>query len=238
MNHRPVPVRIYARTIGLLLLVSVAAGFLGEFYAPSRVIVSNDAATTARNLTGSALLFRLGFAGYLIEAFCDLTLALMFYLLLKPVQRELALLAAFFGILATALYAVAELFYFAAPLVLRGGDGLTTFTPDQRNALALLSLKLFGLCAGIFMAFYGIATLLRGYLIYRSGFLPRWLGALLALAGAGFIVRNFALVLAPACASDLLIFPMMVAAVALMAWLLVRGVDVAKWEARAGVLRT
>ena len=97
----------YARAAGILFLVTLFAGFFGESYVPSHFIVSGDAAATARNLTASPGLFRLGFAAYLIEATCDICLALVFYALLKPVQKDLALLAAFFGILSTALYAVA-----------------------------------------------------------------------------------------------------------------------------------
>ena len=80
------------------------------------------------------------------------------------------------------------------------------------------------------MVFYGIATLLRGYLIYRSGYLPKALGVLLALAGLGFIVSNFVLVLSPAYASDLLLLPMFLAGVSATVWLLVKGVDVRKLE--------
>jgi hypothetical protein len=96
----------------------------------------------------------------------------------------------------------------------------------------LLSLKMYGLGGGIFMVFYGIATSLRGYLIYRSGYLPKALGVLLALAGVGFIVSNFVLVLAPAYASNFLLLPMFLATVSVTAWLLVKGVDLQKWEAR------
>jgi hypothetical protein len=83
------------------------------------------------------------------------------------------------------------------------------------------------------MAFYGIATGLRGYLIYRSGYLPRALGILMMLAGLGFITRNFVLVLAPAYVSNVFLVPMFFAGVFLTLWMLVKGVDVAKWEARA-----
>src|SRR5439155_2181656 len=111
---------------------------------------------------------RLGFAGYLVEAVCDVALALILYALLKPVQRDVALLAAFFGLIGTALFGVAELFYFAAPLVLRGAEYSKVFSPDQLNALALLSLRWFGYGGTIFMVFYGVAWVLRGYLIFRS----------------------------------------------------------------------
>ena len=101
----------------------------------------------------------------------------------------------------------------------------------------MLSLKAYLYGSGIFMVFYGIAALLRGYLVFRSGYLPRFLGVLLAFAGLGFVTRNFALVLAPASASSFFLLPMTLAAVSLTVWLLVRGVDVAKWEQRAATPR-
>jgi hypothetical protein len=83
------------------------------------------------------------------------------------------------------------------------------------------------------MAFYGIATLLRGYLIVRSGYLPKFVGVLLVIAGTGFIVTNFALVLVPAYASDLLLLPMFLAVLSLALWLLVKGVDLDRWDSAA-----
>ena len=231
MNSVPkASVQTYARVAGVLFLISIVAGGFGEAYVPSKLIVSADATATAKNIHAFDSLFRMGFAIYLVEAVCDIALSLVFYVLLKPVRKDLALLAAFFGLVSTALFAVAELFYYAASLVLGGSAYLKTFSPDQLNTLALLSLKLYGRGAGIFMVFYGMASVLRGYLIYRSGYLPKVLGALLAFAGLGFIVKNFALVLAPAYASDLLLLPMFLAALSLTVWLLVKGVDVEKWE--------
>jgi hypothetical protein len=154
------------------------------------------------------------------------------YILLKPVRRDLALLAAFFGLVSTAVFAVAELFYFAATFILGGADYLKTFSPDQLNTLALLSLKLFGYGGGIFLVFAGVAWVLRGYLIFRSGYLPKILGVLLALGGLAFVTRNFALVLAPAYASGSLLLLMLPGGLSLTAWLLVKGVDVPKWEAK------
>jgi len=232
-SARAASVQTYARIAGVLFLLSIVAGAFGELYVPSRIIVSSDAAATAKNINALGWLFRLGFAVYLVEAVCDIALTLIFYVLLRPVRRDLALLAAFFGLVSTALFGVAELFYFAASLILGGANYLKTFSPDQLNTLALLSLKLYGYGGGIFMVFYGVAAVLRGYLIYRSGYLPRVLGMLLVLAGLGFVAKNFALVLAPAYASDGLLLPMFLAGVSLTVWLLVRGVDVTKWEAKA-----
>ena len=230
---RAASVQTYARIAGVLFLLSIVAGGFGEAYVPSKVIVSADAAATANNIHAFGSLFRLGFAAYLVEAVCDIALALIFYALLRPVQKDLSLLAAFFGLVSTALFGVAELFYFAASHILGGANYLKTFSPDQLNTLALLSLKLYGLGGGIFMVFYGVGWVLRGYLIFRSGYLPRFLGVLLALGGIGFVAKNFALVLAPAYASDGLLLPMFLSGVLLIVWLFVKGVNVPKWEAKA-----
>jgi Domain of unknown function (DUF4386) len=219
-------VRTYARITGVLFLLSMLAGFFGEVYVPSRIIVSGDAAATAKNIIESDSLFRLGFASYLVEAICDITLSLTLYILLRPVRNDLALLAAFFGLVSTTLFGVAEMFYFGALVIVRSAG----FSPDGRNALAQLSLNAYGYGAGIFMALYGVAALIRGYLIYRSRYLPRFLGVLLMLAGAGFVAKNFTLVLAPAYASDFFLLPMFLAMLSMTVWFLARGVDVAKWE--------
>jgi len=214
----------------VLFLLSMIAGGIGEMYVPSMLIVSTDAAKTAANLRSSDFLFRVGFATYLVEAICDVALAWILYVLLRPVHKDLALLAAFFGLVSTALFGFGELFYFASSLVLRDAEYLKSFSPDQRNTLALLSLKVYVLGSGAFMAFYGIPTLLRGYLIFRSRYLPRFLGVLLMLAGAGFVLKNAFLVLAPAYSSNLFLMPMFLAGVSLTLWFLVKGVDVRKWE--------
>ena len=228
-------VQAYARIAGVLFVLSIVAGGFGEAYVPSRLIVSGDATATAQNIKASDSLFRLGFAGYLVEAVCDIALGLTLYALLRPVHKDLSLLAAFFGLVGTALYGVAELFYFAARPILGGAGYLKTFSPDQLNTLALLSLKMFGYGASLFTVFYGVAWVLRGYLIFRSGYLPRVLGVLMTLGGFGFIGRNFALVLAPAYASRSLLLLMWPVGLSLMVWLLVKGVDVSKWEAKAGI---
>ena len=224
-------VQRYARTAGVLILLSTVFGVVGEAWIPSKIIVPTDAAATAANVTAFDFLFRLGFASYLVEAVCDVTLAIIFYVLLRPVGRTLALLTAFLGLISTTLYAVAEAFYFAPSLILGGADFLKAFSPEQLNALALLSFRLFNRIAGIFLGFYGLGWVLRGYLIFRSGYLPRVLGVLAALAGLGFIAQNILIVLAPAHASTFLLLPMAVSGMALMVWLLVRGVDVPRWEA-------
>ncbi|HYV24245.1 MAG TPA: DUF4386 domain-containing protein [Pyrinomonadaceae bacterium] len=224
-------VQRYARVAGVLLLISMVAGGLGEAYIPSKII-GPDAFTTAANLKSHELLFRLGFATFMIESLCDITLVLILYALLRPVNKQLSLLAAFFGLMGTALFAFAELFYFAPPLILGGAPYLKTFSTDQLNTLAMLSLKFYGYAGMIFTAYYGMGWIVRGFLMFRSGYLPKFLGILMAMGGAGFVVRNFAMILAPAYASDIFLMLMFPGGLILTVWLLIKGVNVPKWQAK------
>jgi hypothetical protein len=214
----------YARIAGVAMLLTIVFGGLGEAYVPGQIIVSGDAATTAAHLAAKATLFRLGFASYLVEGICDVALCVFFYILLKPVNRNLALLSAFFGIASMVTYAVAESSYYAA-LAMSNSAGIEAFTVDQRNALGYLALRIFGTIATLFLTLYGIASIIRGYLIFKSGYLPKFLGILLMIGGVGFFLRTWSYLLAPSYSSGLLLVPMAVAGVPLMLWLLIRGID-------------
>ena len=228
------PVQTYARIAGILFLISFVGGAFGEFYVPSTLIVSGDPTATLNKIFSHESLFRLGFAGYLLEGLCDVALALVLYVLLKPVHRNLALLAAFFGLISTATFAVSEMLFFSGPMLLKDPVFLQTFSREQLNALGFLFVRLYGYGAALFMVFYGSATLIRGYLVYRSGYLPRFLGVLLGVAGVGFIFKNFTLVLAPKYSSDFLLLAAPITVLVMTVWLLVKGVDVQKWDARIG----
>lgn len=231
MSERTASVQTYTRAVALCFVLSMIGGGFGEMYVPSKLIVTGDAAATANNLLQSRGLFRLGFAAYLVEAVSDVVLAWLLYVLLRPAGKQLALLSAFFGLVSTTLYAVAELFYFVSPIFLGGAKYLEAFSPAQRNALAYLSLRAFAVAGGIFMLFYGIAWLLRAYLMLRSGYFPKALAILLGVGGLGFVVRNGVLVLAPAYATDAVLLPLAAGVIGLALWLGVKGIDMQKWEA-------
>lgn len=225
-------VQRYARVAAVLFLISLVAGGFGEAYAPSKIIVSGDAAATVANITNFNFLYRLGFAAFLTESLCDIALVLIFYALLRPVSRELSLLAAFFGLVGTAVFAVGELFYLAPTLLVGNAAYATTFSPAQINGLVQLSLRFASLAGMATTAYYGMSWLVRAYLIVRSGYLPKFLGVLMAIGGAGFVVRNFLLILAPAYASTLLLVLMVPGGLIMIIWLLVKGVDMRRWDER------
>jgi hypothetical protein len=223
MTSSSMPDPRLAKAIALLMLLSIIFGGLGESYLPGRIIASNDAAATALNITQHPMLFRLGFATYLVEAICDIGLAVLFYILLKPVGRSLALFAAFLGVLSTATYAVSEMFYFGSQLALTNAEYLKAFTPQQLDAIALLSMKMAARIGYSFLCTYGLAAAVRGYLLYRSGYVPRIIGALFMFAGAGFIYQSAATILAPQYTTFFVLLPMALAGIALMLWLVVKG---------------
>ncbi len=165
-----------------------------------------------------------------------MALAFFLYVLLRPVHANLALLAVLFRLMATATFAFGELFYFAPTLILGGEGYLKTFSPKQLQTLALLSFNVYGAASFIFTVHYGVASMLFGYLMVRSGYLPRVLGALWVLGGLGFVTSNVVWVLAPASAPSFLLVPQLLATLSLTLWLLVRGIDVGKWNERGAVV--
>jgi hypothetical protein len=231
------PVQRYARIAGILLLVSFIGGSFGEFIVPSAVIAPGNVTETASRILAHETLLRWGFAAYLSEALCDVALALVFYVLLKPVHRNLALFAAFLGLISTAMFAVCELFFFVGPTFIHNPAYAQGFSRDQLNTLVNFFVYVYGTGAGLFMVFYGFASLIRGYLMYRSTYIPRFVGLLMMIAGVAFILKNLTLVLAPAYSWDLLLVPAPLMVLVLTIWFLWRGVDVQKWNTRVLAMR-
>ncbi len=230
----PIPaIQTYARIGGVLLLVSLVAGGFGEGFAPALLISTNDAAATARHILNSDVLFRLGFAAYLVEALCDVGLTVVFYVILRPVNLVLTLGIVLFRVAATVTFAFAELFYFAPSLIVAKDTYLKSFSPDQLNTLTLLSLNLYGVGGAISLVFYGVASVGVGYLIFQSGYLPRIIGAIWVVGGACFVLRTFSFVLLPSVPTVILQAPQILALPVTAIWWLAKGVDVSGWEARA-----
>ena len=228
-----IPVQKYARAVGILTFLSLVAGGLGEFLIPTRLITFSDPASTIRAIVDASGLYRLGFVLYLVEAVCDISLTYALYVLLRPVDPPIALLAVFFRLMGTALFAVSELFYYSALVVLSGATYLTGFSSDQLQALAMFVLRLYA-SSGIFSVFHGLGAIVVGWLVVRSGYLPSIIGFLFAASGAVFVLQSLTLLLVPSITIAPLVAPAAaVAALALGGWSLVRGVDVASFEARA-----
>jgi hypothetical protein len=219
-----------ARLAGLLYLTLAALSAFGLVYVPSMLIVPGDAAATANNIVTSESLFRLGFVSDLVAFTVNIFVALLLYKLLKPVNRGIASLMVILILMGLAIGMLNELNQFAALLIL-GSDHLTAFTAAQSQALASLFLDLYEHGFTIAHIFWGLWLFPMGYLVFKSGFLPKVIGVLLIVAGLGYLTDFTLFFLFPDITVTVSDFTF-VGEVVLILWLLIRGVNVKQWEIR------
>ena len=232
--------QVYARIGGVLYLIIIVAGVFGELLVRNTLVVSGDATATANNIMASQLLWRIGIAGDLVMHVCDVPLMLVFYVLLRPVNNNLALLAVLFNLVQTAVMVAYKLNLMMPLFLLGNADYLQAFEPQQLHALSYLSIKADGYGFGIGLIFFGFECLVLGYLIFKSGYLPRILGVLMQIAGLSYLTNSFALLLAPTLATMLfpgILVPAFIAEASFCLWLIVKGVNVPKWEEKASAWR-
>ncbi len=216
-----------ARTAGLLYLVIIVLGLTGELVVRAGIIVPGDATATAANIQASTGLFRFGFFADSVMLLCDVALAVLLYLLLRPVNQALALMAMCFRLVQTAVIGGNLLHYHAALIALGSPEYAALLGAEQLNAVAALFVDLHSHGYDLGLLPFGLSCLLLGYLVYRSGFLPRFLGVLLAAAGIVYLVGSYTRFLFPAHVET--VMPIYLVAIvaesALCLWLLFRGVD-------------
>ncbi|MBZ0266334.1 DUF4386 domain-containing protein [bacterium] len=220
-----------AKLTGILyLLIIILAGF-SEGYVRSTLIVPGDAATTAQNILTSEGLFRLGFVTDLLAFMIDLVVSVLLYVLLAPVNKTLAMVSAALRIVAhPAIASINLLNHFIAIPLLSGSAYIATFSPEQLHALVLLFLDIQNYGYLIGGAFFGLHCLLLGYLIYKSKMIPALIGIFMSIAGVGYLVETFGMILLP---GNDAIFTMIVAITAVLGelsltlWLMIKGVKVA-----------
>jgi len=227
--------QLYARIAGVLYLVNIACGLFGEIFVRGHLVVAGDAAATAHRIMTSEFLFRCGIAGDLIMHISDVPMAVIFYVLLRPVSRDLSLLAALFGMLQTAILCANKLNLVAVLLLLGGSNYLRAFDSNQLQALASLSLALHEHGFGIGLIFFGVSCIVTGYLMFRSEYFPKTLGVLQAVAGVCYLINSFAQILNPSLADKMfpaIVLPAFIGEFATCVWLIVKGVNVSKWNER------
>jgi hypothetical protein len=230
MTTRTSSARLLARMTGLFLLLTILTGAFAQAYVSERLIDFHSAATTATNILAHQGLFQLSFTIYLIEMACQVVTAVLFYRLLKPVNRTVAQVSLFLEVTGCIIKTVARVFYIAPLFVLRPA-GWEGFSAEQLRSLALVLLHVNDQGAGVALAFFGFSTVLGGYLIFRSTFLPRWLGVLSFIAGFGWLTFLYRPL------GDLA-FPVaallgLAGAAATIFWLVVLGVNEEKWMEKA-----
>jgi len=225
------------RLAGLLYLLTSIVGFFAMGYVPQKLIVHGNAAATANNIAASETLFRLGIAAQLIGMAGFIFVALALYDLLKGVNRQHALAMVILIVVSVPIVFVNELNSIAAVLLVRGADFLSIIDQPQREALAMLFLKLHSQGIVVAELFWGLWLFPLALLVYRSRFLPRFLGVWLALAGFAWMTLSLASVLAPEYQGKLYTYsqPAIVGEIAFMLWLLIKGAKPQPLDGAAGL---
>lgn len=215
------------RTAGFFWLTTFITGAFAMLIG-GRLVVNGNAAATTANILANESAFHLGAAGNLVATVCYLSATLFVYEILKPVNRTVSLLAAFFSLIGCGIGALVVLLNLAPLLFLNGPSYLSVFTTEQLQALALTSFRLGGRANEVGLVFFGLHIFLVGLLIVASGYVPRALGLLLAFGGVCYLTNSFASFVAEPFATALFPFtllPAFVAELALSLWLLLKGVN-------------
>jgi hypothetical protein len=227
--------RLLARITGVVYLVVILVGMFAEL-TREKLIVSGDAAATVHNILASETLYRGTLAADLLGGACYVVVTLLLYVLLKPVNKSVSLLAAFFSLVGIAVGSASVLALLGTLSILGGAHYLAAFEASQLQALAYLGVRVHGQGYIISLFFFGFYCLLLGYLIFRSTFLPRTVGILLVLAGLCYLINSFSALVSPPLAnvlSNFILYPGLVGEGGLTLWLIVFGVNAQKWEDQA-----
>lgn len=220
-----------ARMAGLFELLEAVTAAVGEVIILGNLIVPGNASATAANVLGHETRFWFGFALSVVGVVCHIVVALLFYELFMPASRSISRLAAFILLVASAVQAMMCLFYAAPLLVWNGANSPAVFGAAERGELGYLLLRLNGQAFKLHLAFFGFWCILIGYLIFKSAFMPRILGVLLAIAGIGWTMY-----VVPPVAAHLYAYINAASAlgeIPLMFWLIVMGVNAERWKQRA-----
>jgi hypothetical protein len=212
-----------ARVAAFVFLIIFFLGMSTELFVRPGIIVSGDAAATVKNIAASEALFRLSLVSDLIRQMFLMLLPLVLYKLLEPVNKNIASLMVIFALVSVPISMLNELNHFAVLLLSSGAGYLTAFKADQLNALVMFFLELRKY--GTFIPqFFSLWVLLLGYLVFKSGFLPRILGILLMLGGICYTVPAVLFFLFPYFDATIFGLFAFIGELLFYLWLLIRGV--------------
>jgi len=223
--------RVVARIMGVLYLLTILMGIFAQGFVSERLVNFGDAAATATKILAHRSLFEWSFTVYMIEMACQIMTTALFYFLLKPVSRSIALVAAFLSLSGCIIKAFSRVFYIAPLFVLGGAQYLSVFSTQQLQALALLFLKVNDRGAAMALAFFGFESLLNSYLVFRSTFLPHFLGILSMVGGLGWLTFLY-----PPLGYHVFLYVAafaLLGSIALIFWLIVFGVNEERWREQA-----
>jgi hypothetical protein len=234
---KQIAIQTHARLAGLLYLIIIVIGVLGESVIRGKLVVAGDPEATAANILSSEWLWRLGIAGQDLLLICAVALTLIWYVLLRPVNKHLAQAVVFFALVSLAVESVGALHLHAVLTPLSDSAYLKAIDPRLLHLMAYQSIVAHSHAFGLALIFFGVECLIVGHLVRKSGFFPKTLGLLMQLAGVCYLINSFAMILHPPLQDvlfPLILLPAFIGESAFCLYLLVKGVDVAAWERQTG----
>lgn len=218
------PVRLAA----VAYLATIVFGVFAEAGVRSGIMTA-DAAATIANVARAEALYRLGVASDLLMLIAYVVVTAVFYAVFRPVSRIASLMAALFSAIGIAAQASATLNLLAPLTILEQAGGAATVEQAER---AMVFIDQHGYGYTICLIFFGVYCLMIGWLVWRSRLVPRWIGLLMALAGACYLVNSLRVLLGiplPGGLSPFLLLPGLIGEGAISLWLLFRGLDQERW---------
>lgn len=231
-----VAVQTWARFAGALYLIIIVIGLLGETLIRGTLVVPADPTATAQRILGAPTLWRVGIAAQDLLLICAVVLTFIWYRLLRPVNRNLARLLVFFALVSLAVESVGALHLHAVLTPLSGASYLAAYASPLLHLAAYQSIVAHAQAFGLALIFFGVECVIVGHLIRTSDFFPRWIGTLMQIAGACYLINSFSMILSPSVQGMLfpyILLPALVGESAFCLCLLIKGVDVSVWERRA-----
>ncbi|MGD9900195.1 MAG: DUF4386 domain-containing protein [Calditrichaceae bacterium] len=215
---------------GIGYLIIFITGIFSNFFVLESMIVPGDAAASVHNIMNNDMLYRTGILSFIIMVVFDVVLAWAFYILLKPVSKNISLLAGWLRLVNSAIFGVALYNLFGVLRILSGAKYLKAFDPAQLNARVMLSFDSFNDIWLIGLVFFGLHLFALGYLIIKSGYIPKFIGIFLVIAAVGYLTDSFANFLLPNYIDYkdiflmIVVVPGVIGELSLTFWLLFKGV--------------
>ena len=225
-----------ARIAGLLYVLMIPLGLLGIMYVPTVLVAEGDVVSTIENIMANMGLFRLSIVTALVVQVTHIFIVLLLYRLLQPVNRDYASLMVIFMLVGIPIAMLNELNHFAVLWLLGGAENLNVFTEGQLQDWVPVFFKFHEYGILIASIFWGLWLLPMGYLVFRSGFISKIPGVLLIIAGFGYLIDTFARILSPGYGTTIIatiITAALFGEIVFPIWLLIKGVNVGKWEKSA-----
>jgi hypothetical protein len=221
------------RIVGALYLTVIIGGIIAQAVIADGLVDYTSASKTAENIRANTSLYRLAFAIFMIEMVAQMATTALFYDLLKPVNKSLARVTTIIGLTGAGIKTLARAFYYSPLFLLGGASWLSAMPADQLETLALVFIKVNNQIASVALVLFGFETLLRGWLVYKSDFMPRILGVISMIGGIGWLTYLW-----PPLGSQVFMFVALFAIAGVIGttgWLFIRGIDNEKWKARAAL---